>query len=265
MVVARVYVSSTVADLQAERQAVFDWLRLARHQAVDSYLPDSETVRASCLDDVGDCDLYVLIVGHRYGFQPAEDNLEGLSITQSEFRQAGECGIPRVALLRTSVPDVELSDLEAPARAPLVLGFRAEVASAVRAAEFSDLQGLIQGLSTGVQGELGKLAGRAERQARRPGGGGGGAACAAAGVPGRAGRPAGGAGGPAGRRWRGAAGGGAVRAGRCGQDERGAGVCAPAAGRGRGRGVLAVPGGGPDGAGFAVRGAGRAVGGAGCG
>ena len=70
VMVARVYVSSTVADLRAERAAVFDWLRLARHQAVDSYLPDSDTVRDSCLDDVAACDLYVLIAGHRYGFQP---------------------------------------------------------------------------------------------------------------------------------------------------------------------------------------------------
>jgi len=36
MVMARAYVSSTVADLQEERRAVLDWLRLARHQAVDS-------------------------------------------------------------------------------------------------------------------------------------------------------------------------------------------------------------------------------------
>jgi len=71
---ARVYVSSTIADLTEERRAVLDWLRLARHQAVDSYLPDSDTVRDSCLDDVAACDLYVLIVGHRYGFQPPQDN-----------------------------------------------------------------------------------------------------------------------------------------------------------------------------------------------
>ena len=56
---ARVYVSSTIADLTEERRAVLDWLRLARHQAVDSYLPDSDTVRDSCLDDVAGCDLYV--------------------------------------------------------------------------------------------------------------------------------------------------------------------------------------------------------------
>ena len=163
VMVAKVYVSSTIADLQQERQAVLDWLRLARHQAVDSYLPDSDTVRDSCLEDVGTCDLYVLILGHRYGFQPADDNPEGLSITHLEFRRAGECGIPRVTLLRTSVPDVRLSDLQDPARAPLVLAFRDEVASKVRPAEFSDLQGLVQGLSTGVQGELAKLGQRDKR------------------------------------------------------------------------------------------------------
>ena len=99
--------SSTIADLTKERHAVLDWLRLARHQAVESYLPDSDTVRDSCLkDDVAACDLYVLIAGHRYGFQPSEDNPEALSITHLAFRRAGECGIPRVALLRTSIPDV---------------------------------------------------------------------------------------------------------------------------------------------------------------
>ena len=73
---------------------MLDWLRLARHQAVDSYLPDSDTVRDSCLEDVDGCDLYVLIVGHRYGFQPAQDNPEGLSITHLEFRRAGESRHP---------------------------------------------------------------------------------------------------------------------------------------------------------------------------
>src|SRR5215471_16277728 len=149
-VMAKVYVSSTILDLKQERQAVVDWLRAARHQAVDSYLPDSETVRDSCLDDVGTCDLYVLILGHRYGFQPADGNPDGLSITHLEFRRAGQCGIPRVALVRTSIPDVSLSDMADAPRLALVQAFREEVAREVRPAEFSDLQGLIQGLSTGI-------------------------------------------------------------------------------------------------------------------
>ena len=111
---AKVYVSSTIADLKQERQAVMDWLRAARHQAVDSYLPGSETVRDSCLADLDTCDLYVLILGHRYGFQPPDNNPEGLSITQLEFRRAGQSRIPRIALLRTSIPDENLSDLADP-------------------------------------------------------------------------------------------------------------------------------------------------------
>jgi hypothetical protein len=79
-------------------------------------------VRDSCLDDVAACDLYVLILGHRYGFQPADGNPGGLSITHLEFRRAGECGIPRVALLRTSIPDVRLSDLEDPVERRWYLG-----------------------------------------------------------------------------------------------------------------------------------------------
>ena len=154
---ARVYVSSTIADLAEERRAVLNWLRLARHQAVDSYLPDSDTVRDSCLADIAECDLYVLILGHRYGSQAAGGDPGGPSITHLEFRRADECGIPRVALLRTSIPDVSLSDLADPQRLALVSAFRAEVAGQVRPAEFSDLQGLIQGLSTGIQHELDKL------------------------------------------------------------------------------------------------------------
>jgi len=114
-------------------------------------------VRDSCLDDVDTCDLYVLILGHRYGFQPVEGNPEKLSITHLEFRRAGQSGIPRIVLLRTSLPDTRLSDLEDSQRAPLVLAFRAEVQREVRPAQFSDLTGLIQGLSTGVQSELDKL------------------------------------------------------------------------------------------------------------
>jgi hypothetical protein len=159
VVMARVYVSSTVADLKRERRAVMDWLVAAGHQPVHSYLPNRDTVRDSCLDDVDTSDLYVLILGHRYGFQPPEDNLEGLSITHLEFRRAGESGVPRIALLRTSIPDVSLSDLADPQRLALVSAFREEVGRAVRPAEFSDREGLIQGLSTGVQAELGKRPG----------------------------------------------------------------------------------------------------------
>ena len=163
VVMARVYVSSTVADLERERQAVVDWLVRAGHQPVHSYLPDSDTVQDSCLDDVDTCDLYVLILGHRYGFRPERDNPEGLSITHLEFRQAGQSGIPRIALLSNSILDVSLSDVGDPQRLALVSKFREEVVREVRPAMFSDQESLILGLSTGIPAALGK------RDRRSPG------------------------------------------------------------------------------------------------
>src|SRR5690348_16924535 len=153
---AKVYVSSTIADLKRERQAVMDWLVAAGHQVVHSYRPDSDTVRDSCLADVASCDLYVLILGHRYGAQPGDDNPQGLSITHMEFHQAGQSRKPRIALLRNSIPDVSLSDIGDPQRAALVLAFREEVTREVRPASFHNESGLIQELSTGVQAELAK-------------------------------------------------------------------------------------------------------------
>jgi hypothetical protein len=154
---ARVYVSSTIADLKVERQAVIDWLVAAQHQVVHSYRPSSDTVRDGCLADVDTCDLYVLILGHRYGFQPPKDNPEHLSIAQLEFRRAGQSGKPRVALLRSSIPDIGLSDMEDAGKWARVRAFRGEVASVVRAGEFADLRRLVEGLSTGVLAELDKL------------------------------------------------------------------------------------------------------------
>ena len=151
--------SSTVADLGAERRAVLDWLRLARHQAVDSYLPDSETVRDSCLDDVAGCDLYVLIAGHRYGFAPGRQS--GRPVGHAPGVPAGRrVRHPAGGAAADQRSRRAASDLLDPARAKLVVAFREEVAGAVRPAEFSDLQGLVQGLSTGVQGELAKLGNR---------------------------------------------------------------------------------------------------------
>lgn len=108
---AKVYLSATRLDLAAECEAVKVWLIDAGHQPVDSYIPDSQPVLKSCLADIDSCDLYVLILGHRYGFRPPEENPENLSITHLEFRHAGQHNIPRIVLQRSSIPNVEFSDI----------------------------------------------------------------------------------------------------------------------------------------------------------
>ncbi|MDP1611188.1 MAG: DUF4062 domain-containing protein [Sulfuritalea sp.] len=146
----KVYLSSTLRDLEAERQAVTDWLISADFQPVHSYVASSETVRESCLEDIAGCDFLVLIVGHRYGHQPKDGNPENLSITCLEFRKARQIGLPCFAFLRTSVPDIGFSDVNDPLRFALVQAFRNEVADKARPAEFKDLAGFVAALSAAI-------------------------------------------------------------------------------------------------------------------
>jgi hypothetical protein len=151
--VAKVCVSSTRLDLEPERQAVFAWLTQADHQPVHSYVADSQTVRRGCLADVRACEAYVLILGYRYGFVPPDDNPEGLSITELEYRAAIEAGLPVVALRAKGARDVELTDIGTPVYSK-VDGFVRLVGRKHRVFLFSDEADLVAGLSSGLQKAL---------------------------------------------------------------------------------------------------------------
>jgi len=109
------------------------------------------------LEDVEGCDIYVLILGHRYGHQPEADNPENLSITHLEYRRAKAKGIPTIVLLRTSIPDVALSDMNHPEKLQRITAFRDEVSRDRRPGVFSDEAGLISALSTGIDRAFDKL------------------------------------------------------------------------------------------------------------
>ena len=74
-----VYLSSTVADLEDERtlaqQVIGDHGRIKT-----SYRASEEGVVATCIKDVRECDLYVAILGQRYGHVPGIENPEQKSI-----------------------------------------------------------------------------------------------------------------------------------------------------------------------------------------
>lgn len=164
---SKVYLSSTLLDLKDERQTVTDWLLAAGFQPVHSYVASGETARDSCLEDIAGCELYVLIVGHRYGFQPKDGNPENLSITCLEFREAGRLKLPRLAFLRTSVPDIGLSDLNDPLRNPLIQTFRTEVGDTVRPAEFKDKTEFIAAFSAAILMHVMKLLNKRDANAPR--------------------------------------------------------------------------------------------------
>ncbi|MDI5977903.1 HEAT repeat domain-containing protein [Amycolatopsis magusensis] len=91
----RVYVSSTYQDLKHCRSAIR--LTLQRMGlddiAMETYTAGEERPLDRCLDDVRSADVYVGVLAWRYGFVPAQ---ETASITELEYRAAGEADVPRL-------------------------------------------------------------------------------------------------------------------------------------------------------------------------
>lgn len=85
-----VYLSSTFADLEPYREAVYRALRKARYdvRAMEDYVARDEGMVEACLEDVAGRDLYIGLVARRYGHVPEDDNPEGLSITHLEYLKA---------------------------------------------------------------------------------------------------------------------------------------------------------------------------------
>ena len=97
----KIYISSTYSDLVEHRQQVYDILRKMRYDviAMEDYVATDERPLDKCLADVASCDLYVGIFAWRYGYIPDQDNPERRSITELEYRKAGEEDIPRLIFL----------------------------------------------------------------------------------------------------------------------------------------------------------------------
>ena len=81
-----VYLSSTLRDLSAERKAVHEALS-GKCVVKQSYDASETSLIQSCLEDVAACDLYLLVVGLRYGYVPHDEvaNPKSLSITDSSI------------------------------------------------------------------------------------------------------------------------------------------------------------------------------------
>ncbi len=96
-----IYISSTFNDLEEYREAVYRALRKMQQEvvAMEDYVARDERPLDRCLADVERSDLYVGIFAWRYGFIPKENNPDGRSITELEYRHAGEKGVPRLIFL----------------------------------------------------------------------------------------------------------------------------------------------------------------------
>lgn len=93
---AKIYLSSTFSDLQECRQRVYRALARLKHtvRAMEDYVARDDRPVDACLKDVADCDLYVGLFAHRYGYVVDDPvrNPDKLSITELELRKAQELG-----------------------------------------------------------------------------------------------------------------------------------------------------------------------------
>lgn len=106
-----VYVSSTFDDLKSERELLIRDLVDAGHLPVHSYSTSSEPLVDACLEEVGKSDIYLLLLGRRYGHRPPLGNPNNLSITQLEFEAAVKLDKPLVVLEQAN-PPIKLSDAD---------------------------------------------------------------------------------------------------------------------------------------------------------
>jgi tetratricopeptide (TPR) repeat protein len=161
---ARIYISATYGDLKEHREKVYRTLRQLGHDAVamEDYVATDQRPLGKCLDDVAACDLYVGIFAHRYGYVPQQDNPDGRSITELEYRHAESLGIPRlVFLLDLAVPwlpswiDAVTGHGDHGAR---IRSLRDELGRARLASFFSTADELAQKVSVAVTKQLTQLA-----------------------------------------------------------------------------------------------------------
>src|SRR5262245_3505513 len=85
--IARIFVSSTWIDLQPERHAVEDTINRmsgGKFIGMEYFGSRPETTERASLDEVDNADLYLGIIGGRYGS----------GITEKEYRRARERDLP---------------------------------------------------------------------------------------------------------------------------------------------------------------------------
>ncbi len=89
---AKVFISSTSVDLQDHRKAVDEVLRRMKEESVamEFFGSRPEDARTACLTEIEQCQFFIGIYVHRYGFCPEGSDI---SITEMEFDRARQLGL----------------------------------------------------------------------------------------------------------------------------------------------------------------------------
>jgi tetratricopeptide (TPR) repeat protein/GTPase SAR1 family protein len=96
----RVYVSGTQGDLEEHRKGLLDVIQQSNMSIT---LPDSfsygDDVLEQALGLLAQADIFILLMGFRYGFVPGNNNPSGLSITELEYNEAVRLNKPILAFV----------------------------------------------------------------------------------------------------------------------------------------------------------------------
>jgi len=90
----KVYISSTYRDLKEHRKQVIDFFGKKTIKenfdllSMEGYVADDIEPAIECIDDVKDCNVYILILANRYGFIPPKNNPCEISVTEIEYDTA---------------------------------------------------------------------------------------------------------------------------------------------------------------------------------
>ena len=146
----RVYVSSTFSDLKAHRKAAVDAVLRLGHAVVgdESWASSDQRPVGRSLQALASCDVYLGIIGWRYGEVPSEDNPLGLSITELEYRRAAELGMPRLMFLMSEEAVLPRSALDRDQSA--VTAFRDRVREEVVVTHFDRVDALSSQVMTAL-------------------------------------------------------------------------------------------------------------------
>ncbi|MCX5952022.1 MAG: SUMF1/EgtB/PvdO family nonheme iron enzyme [Cyanobacteria bacterium] len=124
-----VYVSSTFIDLEGHRAALKTALEKARYdvECMEKYTAFDQPPLDRCLADVAATDVYVLLIAHRYGYRPLENNPQRRSITQLEYEQASRHNKLRLVFTVHSDHDWKPKWIDSGEDGTDLAAFRAEV------------------------------------------------------------------------------------------------------------------------------------------
>lgn len=160
----RVYISSTVEDLMEERAAAKDVIQ--RHAIVsDSYRATDTGTVTTCTQDAGDADIYVGIIGHRYGWVPEGDHSsDAKSITELEYDACASPGkepVPRLIFLKTTTHQKFSDAITQRVTADHIRRFRERVKADQQPLEFNTVAELREGLLGALIAKIHELRSRA--------------------------------------------------------------------------------------------------------